>query len=247
MPRPSPRLPAAPAREVEVTPEPMRLGLLGGTFDPVHLGHLEAAEAARSAFRLDEVQLVPARVPPHRSDPPCASAYHRFAMVALAVLDREGLAASDVELDVPGPSYTADTLARLAGLGYHPSQLFFITGADAFAEIATWKDYPALLDRAHFVVVSRPGVPPVTVRDRVPALASRMVEARGETATRLDRTEPAVFLLDAATPDVSSTLVRERLRQGQSVAGLVPDSVARYIARHRLYAPRARSADTLHG
>jgi nicotinate-nucleotide adenylyltransferase len=223
----------------------MRLGLLGGTFDPVHLGHLEAAEAARAALGLDEVHLVPARVPPHRRTAPQASAYHRFAMVVLAVLDHEGLAASDVELRAPAPSYTVDTLARLARLGYHPSQLFFITGADAFAEIATWKQYPALLDRANFVVVSRPGWSAATVRDALPAIRDRMRSVGAGDVSPAALARPAVFLLDAATTDVSSTLVRERLAHGESIAGLVPEAVARHIARHRLYAARL-AADPLH-
>ncbi len=223
-----------------------RLGLLGGTFDPIHVGHLDAAAAARTALDLDVVLIVPARVPPHRADPPRASAYHRFAMVALAVLDREGLRASDLELDRPGPSYTADTLARVAGFGYQAWQLFFITGADAFAEIATWKDYPALLDRAHFVVVSRPGLSAASLRARLPELRSRMIDLAGAGAAGADRLATAVWLLDAATADVSSTLVRERVARGLPIAGLVPEAVARHIARHRLYGPGARPAEDLH-
>lgn len=224
----------------------MRIGLLGGTFDPVHVGHVEAAEAARRALGLDEVRFVPARVPPHRSGAPRASAYHRFAMVALAVLDREGLVASDVELCAPAPSYTTDTLARFGRLGYHPWQLFFIAGADAFAEIATWKEYPALLDRAHFVVVSRPGVKAGALPDRLPEIRGRMADVSRAGLASPDRAGPTVFLLDAATTDVSSTLVRDRLQKGLSIAGLVPDAVARYIARHRLYGPDVGAADDLH-
>ena len=124
-----------------------RLGLLGGTFDPIHMGHLDAAVAARSALALDEVWLVPSRVPPHRHERPHSSPFHRFAMVALAVQEADHLVASDLELGVDGPSYTSGTLERLAAAGWAPWQLFFITGADAFAEIDTWMNYPALLDQ----------------------------------------------------------------------------------------------------
>ena len=123
-----------------------RIGLLGGTLDPFHVGHLDAADAARAALGLDEILVIPAHDPPHRPDDPHASAFHRFAMVALAVDGREGYRASDLELRRDGPSYTALTLRDLRSAGYEPSQLYFIAGADAFAEIATWFDYPAILD-----------------------------------------------------------------------------------------------------
>ncbi len=119
-----------------------RLGILGGTLDPVHTGHVETALAARHALALERVILMPSHIPPHRTTQPVASAYHRFAMAALAVNGVAGLEAWDMELCAPGPTYTADTLARLHADGLRPSQIFFITGADAFAEIATWSRYP---------------------------------------------------------------------------------------------------------
>src|SRR5688500_12466904 len=109
-----------------------RLGVLGGTFDPVHFGHLDAADAARSALALDEVRFVPSHDPPHRPGHPLSSPFHRFAMVALALDGRQGFAVSDVELSRKGSSYTWDTLRALHEAGWHPSQLFFIVGADAF-------------------------------------------------------------------------------------------------------------------
>ncbi len=134
----------------------VRVGLLGGTLDPIHLGHIEAAAAARRALDLDRVYTLPSHLPPHRSQQPVASGYHRFAMTALAVNGVDGLTASDVELRTPGPSYTADTLSRFRERsGLSAAQIFFITGADAFAEIETWYRYPEVLDLAHFVVVSR--------------------------------------------------------------------------------------------
>src|SRR5690349_1230639 len=136
----------------------MRLGLFGGTFDPVHAGHLDVAQAARRALALDEVWMVPARLPPHRVAP-VASAAHRFAMVSLAVQDQDGLLASDLEMETPGPSYTSDTLSRLEQRGVALSSVFFVIGADAFRDIPAWKDFPAVLGRCHYVVVSRPGQP----------------------------------------------------------------------------------------
>jgi nicotinate-nucleotide adenylyltransferase len=179
-----------------------RVGILGGTLDPIHRGHIEAAIAARDAFHLAEVLVLPSHVPPHRATQPAASPFHRFAMTALAVNGVAGLLASDEELRAPGPSYTADTLDRLHARGHDRSQIFFITGADAFAEIATWQRYPEVMDLAHFVVISRPGHQMSDLRARLPALARRM---------RADLTvppDPAIFLLNASTPDVSSTVIR---------------------------------------
>jgi nicotinate-nucleotide adenylyltransferase len=208
-----------------------RIGLLGGTLDPIHCGHLAAARAACDALELSSVLVMPAHVPPHRPLRPVASAYHRFAMAALAVLGDPRLRVSDDELRSDGPSYTAETLERLHARGLAASQIFFITGADAFAEIATWKRYPEVLDFANFVVVSRPGHAIDALRDRLPALADRMRPA--EAARSSD--QPVIVLLRAATPDVSSTIVRERLARGEAITGLVPAHVEAHILKHRLY------------
>ena len=214
-----------------------RLGLFGGTFDPVHIGHLAAAEAVRDALRLDEVWLLASHVPPHRPQP-AASVHHRFAMVALAVQDRSALRASDFELLAAGPSYTSATLSRLHAAGWGPSQLFFIAGADAFAEIATWRDYPHFLDAAHFVVVNRGGRSPDPAAAAAAAAGRRVRAVRqGMSSDVEDGQTPAVFLVDHATPDVSSTTIRDRASRGLPVAGMVPRPVERHIRRHGLYVP----------
>lgn len=208
----------------------MRRGFLGGTFDPVHVGHLDVATAAQRALSLDGVELLPAGVPPHRRLP-VASASDRLAMARLAVTGREGLSVSDLEVSHAGPSYTIVTLNRLAGLGLDTKRLFFIAGADAFRDIVTWKDYPAFLDRCHFVAVSRPGSAASTLPADLPELAARMVEAPCGVPPR-----PSIFLVEAATAAVSSTEVRRRVAAGESLDGLVPDPVAAYIRSHGLYA-----------
>jgi nicotinate-nucleotide adenylyltransferase len=226
----------------------MRLGLLGGTFDPIHQGHLDVALVARDALGLDRVLLIPARIPPHRAHAPCASGYHRFAMVARAVAGHDRLEACDLELRADGMSYTSVTLARLRARGFAPTQLFFITGADAFAEIATWHDYPALLDASHFIVISRPGHDHERVRERLPALADRFVEVAAGSSGRIVTgvTRPAVFLVEATTSAVSSTEVRRRIEDGASLDELVPAGVLDHIKRHRLYQPMTSPADVLH-
>jgi len=219
-----------------------RIGLLGGTFDPVHLGHLSAAAAARDALGLEHVLLLPSHVPPHRPQP-LASTPHRFGMVALAVDGQEGLLASDQELIAGGPSFTSGTLRRLQALGYAASQLFFITGVDAFAEIATWRDYPAFLDVANFVVVSRAGRSASSARAAVPALASRMSDVpAGPGGSGAPGSDTRIFLVNHPTPDVSSTAIRARAAAGHSLAGLVPDAVDRHIRRHGLYRDAKRSS-----
>lgn len=210
----------------------MTLGLFGGTFDPIHIGHLDVARAARLALSLPEVWVVPARLPPHRS-PPVASAAHRFAMAALAIVDDESLVLSDLEMDAAGPSYTATTLDRLTERGIDTRAVCVITGADAFLDIRSWKDYPQLLDRCHFAVVSRPGTSALALPAALPDLAGRM-----EPATSAPSSRPRILLVDAPTAPVSSTDVRRARAAGQPLAGLVPPAVAAYIDRHALYAPR---------
>jgi nicotinate-nucleotide adenylyltransferase len=215
-----------------------RTGLLGGTFDPVHEGHVAAAEAARNALGLDRVLLLPSHLPPHRPAQPRASAFHRFAMVSLAVGAHPCLAASDVALQLPVPSFSAVTLRRLVELGYQASQLFFITGTDAFAEIASWREYPAVLELAHFVVISRPGQSFDLLHERLPGVVPRMQRVRDAGAAQDTGRGCRVFLVNAATPDVSSTMVRERAGRGDSLGGLVAPEVERHIRRHGLYGSR---------
>jgi nicotinate (nicotinamide) nucleotide adenylyltransferase len=150
-----------------------RVGILGGMFDPIHQGHLDTGTAAQRALQLTTLLLAPSNVPPHRPQP-VASSYHRFAMVAMAIAGRSGWRASDFELSRAVRSYTSETLRHFHGTGLYPTELYFIIGVDAFLEIATWKDYPALLDHAHFAVVARPGQHLASLPGRMPALASRM-------------------------------------------------------------------------
>ena len=152
-------------------------------------------------------------------------------MAQLAAADRPGWSASRIELDREGPSYTFDTLVALQR-DVPGTQIFFIIGTDAFAEIATWSRYPAVLDLAHFVVVSRPGITLDSLRERVPsAFPSSALGAGGRDASAKTR----VILVEAHTPDVSSTDIRRRARAGEDLTGLVPESVAHYIRAHRLY------------
>jgi nicotinate-nucleotide adenylyltransferase len=225
----------------------MRLGLLGGTFDPIHCGHLDAARAAQRELSLDRVLVIPASVPPHRRRPPVASAFHRFAMAGIAVLGEEGFAVSDLELARPGLSFSAETIRHLRDHGWAASQLFFITGVDAFAEIDTWHAFPSFLDDSHFVVVARPGHSRDRLRVRLSHLVPRFAETgAADLATRLEGPGTLILFLDSATTDVSSTDIRRRAGAGAPLEGLVPDLVARYIRLHGLY-QNVHAAPRLHG
>ena len=193
------------------------LGVLGGTFDPIHFGHLDAAEAARTALGLDQILLIPAHDSPLRGGEPQAAGFHRFAMAALAIDGCPGYQVSDLELSRAGRSYTIDTLRELHTRGWPSSHLHFIVGADAFADIARWHGYPDILDAARFVVISRPGT---SLADAVPP------ELRGD---------PRVIPVEAHTRDVSSTMIRRRLVEQKPIDDLVPGAVARHIVAHALY------------
>jgi nicotinate-nucleotide adenylyltransferase len=231
-----------------------RVGILGGSFDPFHCGHADLGRAAEAALDLTELVIVPSSLPPHRASP-VASSFHRFAMAALATSDHERWRLDDAELVRKEPSFTMTTLAWFREAGYRPTELFFVVGADAFAGIATWRDYPALLHAAHFAVVSRPGHPVSALPRLLPHLTGRMIR---QTAVAPADTESHVFLIDAPTADVSSTAIRAKRAGRQSIDGLVHPRVAQYIERHDLYASSSanptqsvrapeRSAGRLHG
>lgn len=210
-----------------------RIGVLGGTFDPVHLGHLAVARVATDALHLDGVRFIPSHVPPHRPGAH-ASAADRLAMTALAIEGTPGWSVSDIEITREGPSYTYDTLMAVAAAGRLAAwQICFLIGTDAFAEIATWSRYPAVLDLANFVVVARPGFGIDQLRARVPALADRMTTPQALDGAPGGATR--IVLLEAATPDVSSTAIRAQAARGESLDHLVSAPVARYIRAHGLY------------
>jgi nicotinate-nucleotide adenylyltransferase len=160
--------------------------------------------------------------------------------VALTVSGRANWQSSDIELLISGPSFTTDTIRLFHDQGYHASELFFIIGADAFAEIATWKDYPNLLERAHFAVVSRPGYPANELPARLPLLTDRMLSGPFDEPFESAPVEawqgrPMIILIDAPTPDVSATAIRQRCAGGATIAGMVDARVQQHIDQHGLY------------
>ena len=213
-----------------------RIGILGGTFNPVHSGHILAAEAAAERFGLDRVLLIPSYFPPHKDSPNLAPARDRLRMLELACAGHPRLTPSDIEVKARGKSYSIVTLRKIRRL--HPQAwLFFILGADAFAEIETWKDYSQVLEQCLFIVLSRPGS---DLDAAASVLGGRL---RGQTVILNPGDRPGdslfgtarVFLMAFEALNISSTDIRRRLRQGLPVAGLVPPAVDDYLQHHRLY------------
>lgn len=198
-----------------------RIGIMGGTFDPIHYGHLVAAEGVCQHFRLDRVYFVPAGVPPHKPGRGVSAPRHRYMMTVLATVSNPRFAVSAVEIEGLLPSHTVDTLKAFRSL-YPPAELHFITGADAILEIMTWKDPKEMLTLAHFVAAARPGYP-------IGALDS----LRGGLPPDLrDR----ISYIEVPALAISSTDVRSRVAAGRSIKYLVPESVESYIFKEGLYA-----------
>jgi nicotinate-nucleotide adenylyltransferase len=217
-----------------------RAAIYGGTFDPVHNGHIEAARNVLKLFGLDEVIFVPALVPPHKRGAGITSAFHRFAMLALATEDDSLLHISTVELDAPEQPYAVETIARMRADVGDETQLFFLMGADSWLEITSWHDWKRLMGLCHFIVVTRPGyeleskafanmpIPIVNTRGRG---CRQLIQMRDQMDT------PHVLITDAVMIDVSATAIRAAARSGdrEKLRKAVPAGVANYIEKYELY------------
>ena len=195
----------------------MKLGVLGGTFDPVHLGHVAVAEAAIECADLDQVVFVPTGTPPHRP-PAVASGAQRLDMCRLATAEDPRLTVSDIELERTGPSYTLDTLLALRGSNPH-AEMFLVLGWDAASQLRSWYRPDEVLALAPVIVVSRPGRAAPSVQD---------VKTAGLDPAR-------VILCPRATPSVSGSELRRDLAAARTVTGRVPEAVEQYISNHHIY------------
>jgi nicotinate-nucleotide adenylyltransferase len=213
-----------------------RIGLLGGTFNPVHLGHLRAAAEVRSKFALDRVLFIPSYIPPHKQTTDMASPEDRFAMVDQAVRAHPFLVASALEIEAQERSYSIITLNKVKAI-YPDARIFFILGVDAFLEIETWKSYREVLEQCRFIVISRPGFNLAAARDALPPEYedSFRVLAEAEDIGEDFLAQFRIFLLSIPALDISSTEIRRRVKMGRSIHGLVPESVEKYIHRKNLY------------
>ena len=224
-----------------VPSRPRSIAILGGSFDPVHIGHLAAATAAQRRFHLDEVHFVPTGQPPRKSKDDIVSFPHRYAMVALACAEHVHFVASLAEAgdDFTGRQvfYSVDTVRHFRLRQCHPhDRLYFILGADAFLEIPTWRSYETLLDSCDFIVVSRPGFRMQALRLVIPPeLLGRPAGGATPDKHTIPLRRSQVYLLDTVTCHVSSSEVRRRLHRHQSIRGLVPPRVEEYIHKQALY------------
>jgi len=213
-----------------------RIGLFGGTFDPIHLGHLHAAEVVQRKLDLTSTLFIPSSIPPHKDRGTAVSAGDRLKMVELALEGRPGLIASSVEVDAGGVSFAVDTMKQISRL-YPRSRLYYIIGVDAFLEIDTWKNYKRLLDEYTFIIISRPGI---TLQDTREILGEKYRERVADVADASEMRDAEeggsnLFLLRFRALDISSTYIRECLQQGKPIQGLVPASVEAYIREKKLY------------
>jgi nicotinate-nucleotide adenylyltransferase len=224
---------------------PRRLALFGGSFDPIHVGHLAVARAARRRFHLDEIHFIPSGRPPHKPGYALAPYPHRYAMVALACAGHAGFVASLAEAGTEQGGrevfYSIDTVrhfkSQARGAGEH---LYFLVGADSFLEIPTWKEYEALLLACDFIVASRPGFRLSALRLVIPPeLLARPRAGSAQADPRaIELRRSTVYVLDTVESRVSATEVRQRLARRQSIHGLVPARVEEYICKQSLYRPQ---------
>lgn len=240
----------AQAHRTAARHHPRRIAVFGGSFDPIHSGHLTVARAADRRFNFDAIHFVAASRPPHKTRQHLAPFPHRFAMVALGCADHPHFVPSLAEAgdDFSGQQlfYSVDTVRHFKHVYHlHGDRIFFIVGADAFLDIPTWREYEALLGLCDFIVASRPGIRPDALRLVIPPeLLGRPLARSGEgesdghapegpVIAHLRRT--TVYLLDSVASEVSATDVRRRARHGQSIHGLVSARVEEYILKQGLY------------
>jgi len=217
----------------------LRAAIYGGTFDPVHSGHLVVAGRVLVLFELEEVIFVPACVPPHKRGAGITSAFHRFAMLALATGHDERLRISTMELDAPERPYAVDTVERMQNAFKSSPRLFFMMGADSWAEIKAWHQWRRLLKMCDLIVVTRPGY---DLEASVPPEVATIIDTRGGSRQQISEmlnteTGPRVFLTDAASVDVSATDIRAAAQSGEmkKLRASVPVEVASYIEKYALY------------
>jgi len=211
----------------------MQIGILGGTFNPIHNGHLHIADVVLNSCRLDQVWFMPSFHPPHKELDPPVSYAHRLAMVKIAVATEARFIASDLEGQRAGLSFSVQTLEELHQ--HVPQHEFtFIMGLDSFAEIGLWKSYPRLFELCHIAVAARPGFRG-DLRQLLPVAVAKSFCYDADALTLIGHSGYRIRLISQTTVDVSSTQIRQRLLTGETITDLLPLGVARYIEQHHLY------------
>ena len=209
--------------------------MYGGTFDPVHAGHLEVARGVLQLFEIEEVLFIPAQMAPHKIGRPVTEPIHRYAMLALATQNDPQLSISTFELDAPNRRYSVETVDHLQRALGDSTELFFIMGADSWSEITTWREWERLLSMTNHIVVTRPGYEPAATH--VGAISERIVDLRGGKMPPQSDVTKKIFFTDVAMRDVSATSIRRLASEGrvEELAGLVSGPVLEYIKKYGIY------------
>ena len=211
-----------------------RLGILGGTFDPIHYGHLRLAEEVGESLNLEHIYLIPAALPPHKGPKSVSPFPHRFEMTRIASAESPRLKVLDLEARREGFSYSIETLRTFHALFQPDLDLHFVLGMDAFLEIETWKEFRDLFNYAHFVVIQRPGFPSDILESFLPTLGVNF--EKGVEGNRFRSPSGyEVMCMEATLMDISSTKIREKIAAGKSIRFLVPEAVRSYILNNHLY------------
>jgi nicotinate-nucleotide adenylyltransferase len=213
----------------------MRTGLFGGTFDPIHWGHLRSAEEVREAFELDRILFIPASIPPHKNGQTRTPARHRLEMVRLAVAKNPRFAVSTVEISRPGVSYSVDTIRYFVKKQRSGDSLYFIIGLDAFREIGTWKDFDGIFSLCNFIVTSRPGTRDANLLKGTSVAVRRLFCYDFKEKIYRHRSGRSLSFLKLTDFAVSGSDIRERVKSGKSIRYLVPSTVEAFIRKNKLY------------
>ena len=229
----------------------MRIGIMGGTFDPIHLGHLRAAEEIYWAFGLDRIIFVPAARPPHKEEVVAASAMHRYEMVSLATVFTPYFTVSPIELQREGKSYSVETVREFQRLSGPDTNLYFVVGVDAFLEMSEWREAKELLMLARVIVTARPGWRLDEVEHLLAPEQRRLLGHPSFKYLKVSEVDPErveeapaprqVLLVEVVSLDIASREIRQLVEEGRSIRHLVPDTVAAYMAKNRLYQRPARA------
>jgi len=220
----------------------MRIGLFGGTYNPIHLGHLRTAVEVKEGFSLDEIYLIPCAIPPHKKSRPVAGAQERYEMARISTLNTPGFSASDVELKRSGPSYTIDTILHFKSVLPKDTELYFILGLDAFLEIDTWKSYMDLFSLIPSIILTRPyagqidpGLRQHKIEDFIKSRISAGYKYDSSQSGFVHLEMEPLFLFDVTPLEISSSAIRNLIKRGCSIQFLVPDDVIDFIKTKGLY------------
>lgn len=213
----------------------MRIGLFGGTFNPVHFGHLRVAEEIRENFGMDKIIFIPSNLPPHKNINDIIPSHHRYNMLQKAAKTNPAFSVSKIEMERPGKSYSIETIHYFVKQ-FHPSPaLFFILGMDAFLDIKTWKEYGKLFYLSNFIVMSRPDYPEVSLFKILPEDIRREFTYFESMNSYEHKSKQNIYYTKISLLDISSTKIRSNIKRGKSVKYLLPEIVENYIKENKLY------------